>query len=61
MSTILVVDDDRDLSTIVTRFLESEGYEVASATSAEEAYELLTAQTYDLILLDINLPGDDGF
>lgn len=61
MSTILIVDDDRDLSAIVARFLESEGYVVECAKSAEEAYAALAVQAFVLVLLDINLPGDDGF
>lgn len=56
----MVVEDDRDLLRIMTRFLESEGYSVKGAASAEEAYDLLASQAFTLIVLDINLPGDDG-
>ena len=61
MPSILIVDDDADLSAIVARYLESEGFAVARAASAEEAYDVLATRAFDLVLLDINLPGDDGF
>ncbi|WP_139650551.1 response regulator transcription factor [Raoultibacter phocaeensis] len=61
MARILIVDDDADLSAITARFLESEGYETTRAGSAEEAYDLLTRHPVDLVLLDINLPTEDGF
>ena len=61
MPSILIVDDDADLSAIVARYLESEGFAVERAASAEEAYDVLATRAFDLVLLDINLPGDDGF
>lgn len=61
VASILIVDDDADLSAIVARYLESEGFAVERAASAEEAYDVLAARAFDLVLLDINLPGDDGF
>ncbi len=61
MPSILIVDDDVDLSAIVARYLESEGFAVERAVSAEEAYDVLATRAFDLVLLDINLPGDDGF
>lgn len=60
MPSILIIDDDADLSAIVGRFLESEGFAVVRAGSAEDAYEVLRTRSFDLVLLDINLPGDDG-
>ena len=61
MPSILIVDDDADLSAIVARFLESGGFAVERVASAEGAYEVLGARAFDLVLLDVNLPGDDGF
>lgn len=61
MADILIVDDDADLSAITARFLESEGFAVSCAASAEEAYAFLEGNPADLVLLDINLPTDDGF
>lgn len=60
MPRILLVEDDRDLLQITTRYLESEGYDVKSAASAEEAYALLSRQAFTLVVLDINLPGNNG-
>lgn len=61
VARILIVDDDADLSAIVARYLESEGFAVEWVASAEDAYDALSARVFDLVLLDINLPGDDGF
>jgi two-component system phosphate regulon response regulator PhoB len=57
---LLVVDDDEDIRTVVRTMLESVGLAVELATSAEEAIELVRATTYDLIVLDWNLPGMTG-
>jgi len=58
---ILIVDDDDDLSFIISEMLESYGYIVEHAGSMEEAFELIAEKTYHLILLDINLPDATGF
>ena len=58
---ILIVDDDKDLSMIVQDMLEDYGYETTLALSAEQAYEEMAANSYHLILLDINLPQSSGF
>ena len=58
---ILIVDDDKDLSMIVQDMLEDYGYQTALALSAEQAYEKMAADSYHLILLDINLPESNGF
>ncbi|MBR5974237.1 MAG: response regulator transcription factor [Clostridiales bacterium] len=59
--SILLIDDDRDLHMIISDMLTGYGYKVSSAASAEEAFELLSKNTYHLLLLDINLPDSDGF
>lgn len=58
---ILIIDDDEDLSFIISEMLESYGYSVTCATNSERAFELLSEHTYHLILLDINLPDTTGF
>lgn len=58
---ILIVDDDKDLSMIVQDMLEDYGYETTLALSAEQAYEEMAANSYHLILLDINLSQSSGF
>ncbi len=58
---ILIIDDDADLSMIITDMLESKGFEVKSAQSSSEGFDVLSQGSFDLILLDINLPDSDGF
>lgn len=58
---ILIIDDDEDLSFIISEMLESYGYGVTCAHDSESAFELLAENTYHLILLDINLPDTTGF
>jgi DNA-binding NtrC family response regulator len=59
-ATILVVDDERNILTSVSRALGLEGYDVEVAGSAEIALNKLDKQTFDAILLDVQLPGIDG-
>jgi DNA-binding NtrC family response regulator len=59
-ATILVVDDERNILTSVSRALALEGYDVEVAGSAEVALDKLGKQTFDAILLDVQLPGMDG-
>lgn len=58
---ILIIDDDEDLSFIISDMLESYGYAVESVPDSETAFQLLSENTYHLILLDINLPDITGF
>lgn len=58
---ILIIDDDEDLSLIISDMLESYGYNVSCAADCESAFNLLGTNKYHIILLDINLPDSDGF
>ncbi|MGH2739740.1 MAG: winged helix-turn-helix domain-containing protein [Actinomycetota bacterium] len=58
---ILLVDDDARLREIVSMTLEGEGYEVAAADSAEHAMAHFDGAEPDLLILDVMLPGRDGF
>ncbi len=58
---ILCVDDDPDILIFVRRCLESEGYEIDDCESGEEALERLASREYALVLLDIAMPGMDGW
>lgn len=58
---ILIVDDDEDLSMLIRDMLEDNGYDSLYAASIDEAYDVLTNNRCDLILLDINLPDGTGF
>lgn len=57
---LLVVDDDKDNVTLVSRTLEHVGFRVESASSGEEALEKLKKISPDLVLLDVNMPGMGG-
>lgn len=57
---ILVVDDDEITRRLLTRVLESAGYPCQTAGSAEEADQILAERTFDLILSDVQMPGDSG-
>lgn len=57
---ILVVDDDPQIRRVMRTTLVLQGYEVADARSGEEAIEKFREGKYDLILLDLNMPGIDG-
>jgi DNA-binding response OmpR family regulator len=58
---VLIVEDVKELSDLVSLYLSKEGLEVRAAESAEAGFDLLEKWTPDLIVLDINLPGMDGF
>jgi DNA-binding NtrC family response regulator len=58
--TILIVDDEAALRRVLERHLAGQGYRVVCAASAESAYELLTAESADALLLDIHLPTMSG-
>lgn len=59
-STILVVDDERDLLELVSYNLKSAGYEVVTAGTGRQALDLIAAKPPDLVLLDLMLPGLTG-
>jgi CheY-like chemotaxis protein len=55
-----VVEDERRNREALVRLLEEEGYDVRAAASAEQADSWITAMSFDLVLLDIELPGMNG-
>jgi two-component system phosphate regulon response regulator PhoB len=57
---VLLVDDDRDIRDVVGAMLDAVGLLVESATSAEEALERVRRSSFDLVVLDWNLPGMTG-
>lgn len=59
-STVLLVDDDHRLRALVTEYLQANGLAVAGAGTASEAENLLSMTTFELVLLDLNLPDGDG-
>lgn len=61
MKRILVVEDDKILNQTLTYNLKNAGYEVDWALSAKQAEERARRQSYDLVVLDVNLPDGDGY
>ena len=57
---ILVVDDDKRLRDLLQRYLGEQGFSVRTAENAEAMDRLIGRDTYDLIVLDLMLPGEDG-
>lgn len=61
MLKILVVEDDRELNHAVCSFLNQNDYEVVGCLNANEAYEAMYGEFFDVIISDIMMPGIDGF
>ncbi len=61
MKHILVVEDDERLNRIVCTYLRDSGFEVKGCLNAEDAYEEMYDQLYELIISDIMMSGTDGF
>ncbi|GAB4180424.1 MAG: response regulator [Thalassobaculales bacterium] len=57
---VLVVDDDREIRALLSRFLKQHGYRVSLAEDARVAMQRLAAGRMDLIVLDLMMPGEDG-
>lgn len=58
---VLIVDDDQAILTMLNKVIRSNGIETDSVTSGEGALKKIGEETYDLILLDVNMHGMDGF
>ncbi len=61
MSKVLIADDDPALTRLVSQYLSSEGFEVITASDGREALRLLERRKPDLLILDLMMPGADGF
>ena len=59
--TVYIVDDEATIREVVRRYLELDGYHVVEAETGPQALDLLRQQPADIVLLDIMLPGVDGF
>jgi two-component system phosphate regulon response regulator OmpR len=58
---LLVVDDDRRIRDLLSRFLFAEGYRVTTADNASDARAKLESLSFDLLILDVMMPGETGF
>lgn len=61
MKKLLVVEDEKDINEMIVHHLCTAGYKVEAAFDGEEAIDLLEANGFDLVILDILLPGMDGW
>lgn len=61
MTDILIIEDNEDLGGLYADFLRREGWSVELAVNAEDGLELLDKNTYKLLMLDVMLPGKNGF
>jgi len=59
-SRILIVDDDRIILSILTKFLQKAGYQTDAAETSREALEKVKNQYYDVAIMDIKLPDMEG-
>lgn len=57
---LLVVDDDEKLRALLQRYLSTNGYRVTAASGAAEARALLKGMAFDLLILDVMMPGESG-
>ena len=57
---LLIVEDEKDLCESIASGLRMDGYETDTCSDGNEASEILSVEHYDLIILDLNLPGKDG-
>ena len=57
---ILIVDDDREIGSLLSEYLEKNGYRTSTAGDGKAMWKALDDQHIDLIVLDLNLPGEDG-
>jgi two-component system response regulator AtoC len=60
MARILVVDDDEGVRSFIAEALETSGHQVTEAGSGEEAMRSLQAQSYQLLITDLRMPGQGG-
>ena len=57
---LLVLDDEEDISRLISEFFEAKGYEVTTAAGAAEAMRLAVDEVFDLCVFDVNLAGESG-
>jgi two-component system, OmpR family, phosphate regulon response regulator OmpR len=60
-SHLLIVDDDKRIRSLLSQFLKSNGYRVTTAESAADARRNMEGLAFDLVILDVMMPGENGF
>ena len=61
MTTILIIDDELDMRNLIEVMLLKSNFHILTAENGQQAYEILTNEEVDLILLDVMMPSEDGF
>jgi DNA-binding response OmpR family regulator len=59
--TVLIIDDEEDMRNLVQMYLENSGFRCFQASNGTEAYRRMNEQDFDLVILDIMMPYEDGF
>lgn len=59
--TLLIVDDEADVTTLLSRYFSAQGFQVVTAGDGQQMRTALGSRRVDLVLLDLGLPGEDGF
>ncbi len=60
-TSILLVEDDSEINQLITQYLEKHEMDVVAVSNSEAMDQALSSRAFDLLLLDLNLPGEDGF
>lgn len=61
MRKMLIVDDDAHIRNLVMVYAQLEGFQCSEAENADQAVALLSQSDFDILILDIMMPGKDGF
>ncbi|PTE09069.1 response regulator transcription factor [Mesorhizobium helmanticense] len=61
MADIIVVDDETDVAFMIADYLQAKGYQIRTASGGAELREAIAAAKADLVVLDLNMPGENGF
>ncbi|MEY8459744.1 response regulator transcription factor [Eggerthellaceae bacterium 24-137] len=61
MRSVLIVEDDRELAELIRRAFDAQGIAARVVHTAEDAYDILATSVFNCLIVDVNLPGDDGY
>lgn len=61
MPKILIVDDEPNIVTLISRYAQREGYDIVTASDGREAIEKCRSEDFDVIIMDVMMPDTDGF
>lgn len=61
MTTVLIVDDELDMRNLIEVMLSKSDFQTVAVSNGEEAYDIIARNGADIVLLDVMMPGEDGF